>query len=114
MHEISLVRNIFSTLEEEYPEKIEQLRGIYLQVGLLSNIQPVLMQSAFKAVLEDAPKYGKTSLHVEVLPILIECTECKKISEIKDYIFKCSCGKPCTNIIQGQEMMISKIEFEEV
>jgi hydrogenase nickel incorporation protein HypA/HybF len=114
MHEISLVRNIFRTLEEEFPEKIEQVRGIFLTVGLLSNIQPVLMQTAFDAVLEDEPKYSNTSLHVEVLPILIKCTDCGTITEVHNYTFVCACGKPSNNIIQGQELMISKVEFEEV
>ncbi len=116
MHEISLVRNIFRTIEDEFPEKIEQVRGIFLTVGLLSNIQPVLMQNAFAAVLEDEPRYSNTSLHVDVLPILIQCTDrdCNKITTVHNYTFVCTCGKPSNNIIQGEELMISKIEFEDV
>jgi len=75
MHEISLVRNIFRTLEDEFPGEIERVRGIHLSIGLLSNVQPILMQNAFEAVLEDQPLSNKTSLHVEVLPILIHCDE---------------------------------------
>jgi hydrogenase nickel incorporation protein HypA/HybF len=114
MHEISLVRNIFRTLEDEFPEKIAQVRGIFLKVGLLSNVQPVLMQNAFEAVLQDEPKYGGTSLHVEVLPILIKCDTCNAITEVQQYTFVCTCGKPGKNIIQGEELMISKVEFEDV
>jgi hydrogenase nickel incorporation protein HypA/HybF len=44
MHEISLVRNIFRTLEDEFPQDMNRVRGIYLTVGLLSNVQPILMQ----------------------------------------------------------------------
>ncbi len=114
MHEISLVRNIFRTLEEEFPERVAQVRGIFLKVGLLSNVQPILMQNAFEAVLLDEPKYCKSSLHVEVLPILIKCDECGDVTEVHDYTFICTCGKPCKNIIQGEEMMISKVEFEDL
>jgi len=78
MHEISLVRNIFRTLEDEFPADMNRIRGIYLKAGLLSNVQPILMQNAFAAVLEDEPKYQQTSLHVEVLPILIHCDDCDK------------------------------------
>ncbi len=112
MHEISLVRNIFKTLEEEFPEKIEKLRGIYLKVGILSSIQPILMQNAFEAVLLDEPRYSNTSLHVEVLPILIHCDTCDKNTEILNYTFVCNCGIPSNNIVQGLEMMINKVEFE--
>ena len=113
MHEISLVRNIFRTLEDEFPGEMDKIRCIHLSVGLLSNVQPVLMQNAFDAVLEDEPRYNKTTLHVDVLPVLIHCDECDKTTEVKNYRFVCSCGKPGKNIIQGEELLISKVEFSE-
>ena len=114
MHEISLVRNIFQTLEDEFPGEMDRIRGIHLRVGLLSNVQPILMQNAFNAVLEDEQGYRHTSLHVEVLHILIHCNDCDKDSEVKYSKFVCShCGKPSRNIIQGEELMISKVEFAE-
>ena len=113
MHEISLVRNIFKTLEDEFPDDLQRIRGIYLTVGLLSNVQPILMQSAFEAVLIDQPDYIKTSLHVEVLPVLIKCDVCDLITQVKNYKFICSCGHPCSNIIQGEELLISKVEFSD-
>ncbi|ARK12830.1 hydrogenase maturation nickel metallochaperone HypA [Fibrella sp. ES10-3-2-2] len=113
MHEISLVRNIFRTLEDEFPTDVNRIRGIYLKAGLLSNVQPILMQNAFAAVLEDEPKYQQTSLHVEVLPILIYCDVCDKTTEVQQYKFVCSCGKPSRNVVQGEELLISKVEFED-
>ena len=114
MHEISLVKNIFHTLEDEFPGEINKIRCIHLKVGLLSNVQPILMQNAFEAVLLDEPKYNKTSLHVDVLPIIIQCEICNTKTEINNYKFVCSnCFKPGKNIIQGEELLISKVEFEE-
>ena len=114
MHEISLVRNIFKTLEDEFPGEIEKVRGIHLRVGLLSNVQPILMQNAFEAALLDEPKYNKATLDVEVLDILIHCDDCNKNSEVKQYKFACSyCDKPSKNIIQGEELLISKVEFAD-
>ena len=113
MHEISLVRNIFRTLEEEFPNDLDRIRAINLRVGLLSNVQPILMQNAFQAVIEDEPKYKKTTLNVEVLPILIHCDDCDMTSEVHQYRFICPCGKPSRNVIQGEELLISSIEIEE-
>lgn len=113
MHEISLIKNIFTTLEEAFPGRLEDIRGIYLSAGLLTNVQPVLMQNAFKAVLEDDPRYNKALLHVALLPVLIHCDTCGKTTEIKDYKFVCICGAPGKKIIQGEELLISKVEFEE-
>jgi hydrogenase nickel incorporation protein HypA/HybF len=113
MHEISLVRNIFRTLEDEYPGEVSKIRGIHLTVGLLSNVQPILMQNAFEAVLEDEPYYKQTSLLVEVLPVLIHCDDCDINTEVKNYKFVCSCGKPSRNIVQGEELLITKVEFAD-
>ncbi len=113
MHEISLVRNIFNTLEDEFPEKVNNLRGIYLTVGVLSNVEPMLMQSAFDAVRQDEPRYAKTSLHVEVLPVKIKCNACNEESEVVQYKFICkNCGRPSNNVVQGEELLITKVEFE--
>jgi len=111
MHEISLVRNILKTLEEEFPSRVERIRCIQLTAGLLSNVQPILMQNAFEAVLLEEPKYNKATLQVEVLPILVYCDDCDKTTEVVNYTFACSCGKPSKNIVQGEELLISKVEF---
>ncbi len=113
MHEISLVRNIFTTLEEEFPGEVNKVRGIHLTVGLLSNVQPLLMQSAFEAVLLDEPKYNKASLFVNLLPVLVYCDDCDKTTEVLNYKFACSCGKPSRNVVQGEELVISKVEFAD-
>jgi hydrogenase nickel incorporation protein HypA/HybF len=52
-------------------------------------------------------------LHVEVLPVLIHCDECNKDAEVHNYKFVCTCGKPSRNIIQGEELLISKVEFAD-
>ncbi len=113
MHEISLVRNIFNTLEEEFPGRMQEVRGIYLTVGILSNVQPILMQNAFEAVVLDEPRYALTSLHVEVLPVKIYCESCDRETEVEQYKFICGhCGKPGNRVVQGEEMLITKVEFE--
>ena len=49
MHEIYLIRNTFERIEEEFPEKSDRVSEIHLKVGLLSNVQPILITNAFKA-----------------------------------------------------------------
>jgi len=113
MHEISLVRNIFKTLEDEFPQDLNRIRTITLRVGLLANVQPILMQNAFQAVLEDEPRYRNTRLTVDVLPILIFCEDCQKTTEVQQYRFVCTCGKPSRQVIQGEELLISSVEFDD-
>jgi len=115
MHEVSLVRSIIGTLEAEYgPAGLAQVRDIYLRVGQLSNVEPLLMQSAFGAVRETDPRYERLRLHVEVLPILVRCEHCDHVSTISNYRFRCArCDVPTRNIIQGTELLIHRVAFEE-
>jgi hydrogenase nickel incorporation protein HypA/HybF len=114
MHEISLVRNIFNTLDAQYPkEELAAIKSIYLKVGVLSNIQAVLMQNAFEAVTAtDAPQYAHAQLRIEVTPIVIHCNNCQTETVIENYKFIChQCQMPSNNIVSGDELLISGVEF---
>ncbi|TAD90638.1 MAG: hydrogenase maturation nickel metallochaperone HypA [Bacteroidetes bacterium] len=113
MHEISLVRNIFRTLQDEFPDRIDKVRRVQLKAGLLSNVQPILMQNAWEAVLADEPLYAGIELEVKVLPILIHCEPCNLTNEVENYRFVCACGKPSRHVVQGDELLISEVEFED-
>ena len=114
MHEISLVRNIFRTLENEFPkEALDRMTAINLRVGLLSNVEPILMNNAFEAVTTvDSPQYKSVKLNIEVLPIDILCDACGSRTRVEQYRFICTCGKPSNHIVQGNELLISGVEFE--
>ncbi|MEL6968782.1 MAG: hydrogenase maturation nickel metallochaperone HypA [Bacteroidota bacterium] len=115
MHEISLVRNIFNTLESEFStEELQRLTAIDLKVGLLSNVEPTLMQSAFDAVTSAEEKHQEVKLKVEVVPIKIHCLSCGSHSMIKNYKFVCAnCGAPSNNVVQGTELLIHRVHFSE-
>ncbi len=115
MHEISLVRTISSTLEAEFSaEELSRLTRISLRVGLLSNVQPVLMQNAFSAVKEAEGKFAEVVLEIEVLPVIVQCDVCAHKSQIDNYKFACAhCGRPTSNVIQGNELLIHQVEFSD-
>ena len=114
MHEISLVRNIFRTLDSEFkPEELSKLSQIDLKVGLLSNVEPILMQNAFEAVTQDEQRFLETKLNVNVVPIIIKCELCGEESEVKNYLFKCKNGHPTRNVIQGEELLIERVHFDD-
>ncbi|MEO0731371.1 MAG: hydrogenase maturation nickel metallochaperone HypA [Bacteroidota bacterium] len=115
MHEVSLIRTIATTLEQEFPqEELSRLTDIRLRVGLLSNVQPVLMQNAFGAVQEGEGKFPGARLHVEVLPVIVECEMCNHRSQIHNYKFVCdNCGHRTSNVIQGNELLIHQVEFAD-
>ncbi len=118
MHEISLVRSIFRTLKEEFPEeKLNRMQAIHLKVGKLSNVEPILLENAFQAVISEVEEYAHLQLEIERIPVEILCENCGKKSHIENYIFKCAhCGNPSRNIVQGTELLIHRVDFltEEV
>lgn len=114
MHEISLVRQIFRTLDDQFsPEELERLKSIKLKVGLLSNVEPTLLQNAYQAVLAtDRQAQSDVTLSVELVPIEIECPSCNKRSTIEDYKFVCHhCMQSTNNIVKGTELLISGVEL---
>ena len=115
MHEISLVRTIFNTLEHEFTaEELENMKSIDLKVGLLSNIEPQLMQNAFEAVTTTEDKHQNVQLNIELVPIEIHCDLCGHDTLVQQYRFLCdNCGRPSNNIIRGTELLIHRVHFHE-
>lgn len=113
MHEISLVRSVINSLEEEFStDELSRMETIHMDIGLLSNIEPRLMHNAFEAVAQAEGKYQEVKLDINVIPIVISCPNCGSESEVKDYKFFCSnCGTPSNNVIKGTEMLISRVTF---
>ena len=114
MHEISLVRNIFRTLEAEFEaDELQKLSQIDLKVGLLSNVEPILMQNAFEAVTQTEQRFQAAKLLVNVVPIIVKCDLCGDEAKVENYSFKCGNGHPTKNIIQGDELTIERVHFNE-
>ncbi|GGK83342.1 hydrogenase maturation nickel metallochaperone HypA [Rufibacter glacialis] len=113
MHEISIVRNVFETLQETYPDKFDRITKVQIEAGLLSNIQPILIQNAFEALIMEEPELADIELEVLLLPIIAHCEVCDQDFEVVRHKFVCACGTPSKNIVQGEELQISRIEFVE-
>ena len=115
MHETSIINSIMKTLEMEFPdEKLNKMSAIFVKVGKLSNIEPRLLHNAYTAKHYCGTKYHSVKLHVESTDIKIKCLHCDHITEVEDYKFMCEkCKIPSKNIIQGEEMLIHKVEFDD-
>ncbi|TAE49279.1 MAG: hydrogenase maturation nickel metallochaperone HypA, partial [Bacteroidetes bacterium] len=76
MHEVSLVRTIFRTLDEQFsPAERAKIISINLKIGPLANIEPLLLHNAFEAVLEEGEHpYRGARLQIEQVPIMVRCS----------------------------------------
>jgi len=115
MHETSIVNSIMRTLEQEFEaEKLSRLKGIYVKVGILSNIEPRLLHNAYSAFHLSNPGYQNAELHIESTSLKIQCEICNHVTDVKNYRFICeNCERPSKNVIQGEEMLIHKVEFDD-
>ena len=99
MHETSIVNGIYRTLEQEFEvEKRNKMKAIYVKVGILSNIEPRLLMNAYEASHMTNPFYQNVKFNIEMVELKIQCE---------------SCQKPSKNVIQGEEMLIHKVEFDD-
>tara|TARA_R110000823_G_scaffold21844_1_gene65786 strand:+ start:137 stop:484 length:348 start_codon:yes stop_codon:yes gene_type:complete len=115
MHETSIVNSIMRTLEQEFEaEKLNRMKAIYVKVGVLSNIEPRLLHNAYSAYHLTHPQYQHVELHIESTTLKIQCKTCDYITDVQNYRFICDkCEKPSKNVIQGEEMLIHKVEFDD-
>ena len=111
MHEVSIIKNIVKTLEENYEDRMDSIVSVEIEAGLLSNVQPILIQNAYEALILDEPKLANVELKVKQLPIIAHCENCDKNFEVIRHRFVCDCGEPSRDIIQGDELRISKVDF---
>lgn len=113
MHEASLVQNMFDILESKFSEEeLRTLESIDVHVGLLSNVEPLLLKNAFDAVKLALNKYHHVQLNIETVAIEIYCPTCNAYSKIRHYKFVCThCGIPNNYIVKGMELLINKVHF---
>lgn len=113
MHELSIVKDIFDTLIENYDDRIKEVSKIEITAGLLSNVQPVLIKNAFAAFIEENINYKNIELDVKVNEIEAYCENCAKTFIVKYHKFVCdTCSTPSSTIVKGMELHISKVIFK--
>ena len=110
MHELSIVKNIFDTLIENYGDRIVEITKIEITAGLLSNVQPILIKNSFAAFIEENSEYKNIELEVKVNEIEAFCEKCNKTFIVKYHKFVCdNCSTPSSIIVKGTELYISQV-----
>ncbi len=114
MHEISICQSILKTIESELDNKdLSNVREIHLKIGILSCIEPELLKHVFKFIIADGP-FQHSALHVDMVDVAAICENCGHTFRVEKYKFVCTeCGKPASNVIEGNELTIYKIILEE-
>lgn len=113
MHEFSVVQSLMELIERYAEEnKAKKVLKVTVRVGVLSGIEPHLLELAFNTFKEGTIAESAL-LVIERENLKIRCQECSAEGEKNELNALCPfCGSLNTEIISGQEMLLKSLELE--
>lgn len=112
MHEVSLIRTILRALDETVPaERAGALHTVRLKVGMLSGVEPVLLEVAWGVVVQDSP-WAHVAVAIDAVPVEVHCAPCDARFTPVHQRFACpTCGTPSRDVRAGQELLIHQLVY---
>jgi len=118
MHELSIVADLFTIIEEKARETgARRVTKVRVLIGELSGVVPELFRTAFhsykKGTIAD-----RARLEIKITRIKFKCQSCGK--EIKtnnisrpDFSYACPfCGSKEVELVSGRDLYLEKLEIE--
>ncbi len=109
MHEQSLVRTLLKQVDAIRREHgADQIREVRVEVGPLSGVEPLLLESAFDQLAAGTFADGAT-LAIDEVTLQAECRSCRQQFEVDAFDFRCpDCGGH-VRILRGDELMLVSV-----
>lgn len=113
MHEYSIVQSLLESCEEHAKEnKSEKVSKVIVKIGVLSGVEPDLLQTAFDTFKEKTVCDGCDFI-INVQKVVIECFECEEQSTLEKHEFSClKCNSTKVKVIDGEDMYLMSLEME--
>ncbi|MEO1941376.1 MAG: hydrogenase maturation nickel metallochaperone HypA [Campylobacterales bacterium] len=114
MHEYSIVDSLLQLVDQHARENLaKRVTRIEIKVGVLSGVEPELLERAFEVFKEGTVAEGAEFV-IKIQPVVVECQRCGAQQELpRESSFRCpSCGAPELKIIDGEEMFLTSLELE--
>jgi hydrogenase nickel incorporation protein HypA/HybF len=114
MHEMSLIRSLLAQVRELVKEHGGGIvRGIRVQVGPLSGVEPLLLASAWTH-LRGAAALGEATLDVEQVPLEAVCRTCDNVFQPVRFCFRCpTCRGTETDVVRGDGVVLHSIVLDD-
>lgn len=112
MHELSIIQDIFETLESSASQNgIAQITKVKLVVGKLTAAQPSALQFGFEALKEGHPLLSDAVLEIEERDVRARCRKCDSSFALDEGRFSCpECGSYEVELKSGRELFIDFYE----
>ena len=113
MHELSLCEGVLQSIQIAAEEEhFSRVRGVWLEIGVLSCVEPDAMRFAFDAVMKTTLAEGAT-LNIITIPGQGWCSHCEKQVEVIERYDACpNCQHHPLQISAGDRMQIKQLEVE--
>lgn len=111
MHELSLCENIREIIQEQARiDGFTKVNRVWLDVGPLSCVEPEALLFGFDVAMRGTVAEG-ASVEITTAPAKAHCLACQKIATVQQRYDPCPhCGAGPMEMIQGDELKISKLE----
>lgn len=111
MHELSLIRELFSIIEEEVKKhKKEIVKSVKLKVGTFSGAVPEYLKEAFQIYSVNSCAEG-AKLEIEIEEPIAKCPFCEVRFKPSDILLVCpNCGRS-GKIEKGFEIVLESLEI---
>lgn len=109
MHELSLVKSLLAQVDRIRSDNGGlAVDGIHVEVGPLSGVEPVLLQTAFEQI---AQEYGVAGarLVIDEVPLTARCKSCGPVA-VEPVRIRCPhCGNDDVQIVSGDEVRLNSV-----
>jgi len=113
MHELSICNSLVSQVTKvAQSHHASAVTHIYLNVGLLSGVEPQLLQQAFPFASAETLA-DNAELHISMEPLEVRCLECFQTSKVTMQNLSCShCQSWKTQLLSGDELTLARVELK--
>ncbi|HNU71400.1 MAG TPA: hydrogenase maturation nickel metallochaperone HypA [Thermodesulfobacteriota bacterium] len=113
MHELSIMQNIVSTVQEyAQANGIDRVVKIIIEVGSLSGVVPESLEFCFELCIADSTLAG-SKLEIQRREAVAHCRYCGEEFPLVENDYCCpKCKEADWSIISGRELIIKGLEVE--
>ncbi|WP_418179028.1 hydrogenase/urease nickel incorporation protein HypA [Aliarcobacter lanthieri] len=113
MHEYSIVQSLLESCEEyARVNKAKKVTKVVVKIGVLSGVEPELLQTAFDTFKEQTICHDAQFL-INVQKIEILCNDCQTKSTLEKHEFSCpKCQSTNLKVTDGEDMYLMSLELD--
>ena len=115
MHELAVCQALIDQVAQIAQDRgARQVVSITVSVGVLSGVEPKLLQHAFPLAAAGS-RAEHATLVVESIPVKIRCRTCRAESEAEPNRLLCgACRDWQVDVVSGEQLLLKSVELESV